>query len=227
MKYIDLKILADTPSLVQEIASMSKVLGYSGLAISGLDVAGHSNTSAINVFSRFDISLKRLSALKKEVIKLQSKHLVLAVPLGDVEIANWAAEEPFVDLLTLQPSDKERLRKTTARLAAKNDTALEVPIQSLLRTHGLNRSKILKTMTDAIKTAMQCEMRVILSSGANEPIHLRSPFAMAHIGMFLGLTRAMALESISDHPLAIIERNMRRLDENFIRPGLEIVGDES
>ena len=81
-------------------------------------------------------------------------------------------------------------------------------------------------MTDAIKTATQCEMKVILSSGASDPIHLRSPFAMIHIGMFLGLTRAMAIESISEHPMAIIKRNMRRLDENFIRPGLEIVGED-
>ncbi len=226
MKYIDLNILADTSSLVQDIVSMSEKLGYSGLAISRSEVSNHSKSSTVDLFSRFDIPNKRLASLKKEVPKLQSKHLVLAVPLGDVEIANWAAEESFVDLLTLQPSDNERLRKTTARLAAKNDTALEVPIHSLLCTQGLNRSKILRTMTDAIKTAMQCEMKVILSSGASDAIHLRSPFAMVHIGMFLGLTRAMAVDSIGYHPISIIKRNTRRLDDNFIRPGLEIVGED-
>ena len=152
MKYIDFNVLGDTPSLVQDIASMSEALGYSGLVISGLDVTNHSNTP-VNLFSRLDVPNRRLPALKKEVAKLHGKRLVLAVPLGDIEIANWAAEDPFVDILTLLPSDKERLRKTTARLAAKNDTALEVPIHSLLQTQGLNRSKVLRTMTDAIKTA--------------------------------------------------------------------------
>lgn len=226
MKYIDFNILGNTPPIVHDMASMSETLGYSGLVISGLGVTDHQDTSSVNLFSRRDILTKRLPVLKREVAKQQNKYLVLAIPLGDVEIANWAAEDPFIDLLTLLPSEKERLRKTTARLAAKNDTALEVPIHPLLRTQGLFRSKALRIMTDAIKTAMQCEMKVILSSGASAPIHLRSPYAMVHIGMFLGLSRARAIESISDHPLAIIKRNMRKLDTNFIRPGLEIIGED-
>ena len=225
MKYVDLNILADTPSAVQDLTSLGEAIGYSGLAIAGLDPTQYSTPSTIDLFPRFDAQAKRLSALKKELAKVQGKYLVHAVPLGGVETANWAAEEPLVDILTLLPSEKERLRKTTARLAAKNDTALEVPIQPLLYTHGLNRSRILKEMTDAIKIALQCDMRVVLTSGAGAPLQLRSPYAMTHIGMFLGLSQAKAVESISENPLAIIERNIRRFDDRFVRPGLEIVGE--
>ncbi|MFW9918052.1 MAG: RNase P subunit p30 family protein [Candidatus Thorarchaeota archaeon] len=226
MRSIDLNVIADSDSELQSLSSMGVELGYSGLAISGLNLKSNMASKDIEIFSRFDLKTNRLSVLKKEAARMRDKYLVLAIPLGAIEPANWAAEEQVVDLLTLLPSDSNKLRTTTARLAAKSGTVLEVPIHSLLLTQGLHRSRALKTMTDAIKIALQCEMHVILTSGASNPIHLRSPYAMVHIGMLLGLNRAQAIESISDHPLAVIERNMKRLDDNHILPGLEIVGDD-
>lgn len=223
MRYIDLNINADTPQAIQSLSSMGGALGYSGLAAKGQSY--HEAPVQIELFSRADLTAKRLAGLKKEVSRTRKRHLVLATPLGGVDTTNWAAEEGTIDLLTLPLTGNGRLRTSTARLAAGSNTALEIVIHPLLITKGLERSRVLKTMTDAIKIAVQGEMKVVLTSGALQPIHMRSPYAMIHIGMLLGLERLESIESISQTPHEIIERNIKRLDDNYILPGLEVVGD--
>jgi len=48
---------------------------------------------------------------------------------------------------------------------------------------------------------------------------------MYHIGLMLGLDESTASAAISGIPNGIIVMNLKRLDENYILPGLEIIGD--
>ncbi len=226
MKYLDLNVAADSQSTLQSLLSMSKDLGYSGFAVKGLDIEPLVKSSDFTTFSRFDLQSRRLVPLKKEVAKVRRKHMILALTLGGIDTANWAVEEGMIDLLTLNPSNNDRLRKTTAQLAAKSGTSLEVSINPLLTSKGLHRSRIIKTMSDAIRIATECGMKVILTSGASTPIHLRSPRAMLHIGMVLGLEQRHSTEAIYQNPKELVELNMKRLDDNYILPGLEIVGGD-
>src|SRR4030042_1254801 len=115
-----------------------------------------------------------------------------------------------VDLLTFDPSKEHRLRETTASLASSSATALEIQAAPLLQSSGLQRSKILKTCRETVATAVDAGMGVVLSSGAAHPMGLRSPVAMVHIGLLLGIERKLAESAIQELPAHLIERSMKR-----------------
>jgi RNase P/RNase MRP subunit p30 len=102
-------------------------------------------------------------------------------------------------------------------------TALELQIAPLLNSSGLHRSKILKAYREAVVTAVGAGMGLVLSSGATHPMGLRSPLAMMHIGMLLGIDRTLAEKAVHELPTCIIERNMKRLSPEYVGPGVEIV----
>ena len=149
--------------------------------------------------------------------------MIVSVPLKSIEITNWAAEDKRVDILTVDPTHENRLRDTTARLASISNTSLEIQIAPLLKSSGLNRSKILKLYRESVSTAMDAGMNVILTSGAIHPMELRSSVAMAHIGILLGMDRAYADNAVSNFPKSIIERNMKKLQPGFVSSGVEIL----
>ncbi len=225
MRYADLNIVLGPKSPVNRLVDMGTQLGYSVLGILGNYPISSDSSDTVTLCPRAEATSKRLSSLRKEVGRIRHKFLVVAFPLGGIETTNWAAEEGLVDLLTVNPRTNPKLRKTTARLAAGSGTALEIPILPLLRTTGLVRSKIIKTFSETIRTAKQSGMKVILSSGAFHPLQIRSPRALQHIGMLLGLERSEAKAAVSDIPIGIIEHNIRRMSDNYILPGVEIVGD--
>ncbi len=225
MNYTDLNVVADSETVLKRFIEMGTQLGYSGLGICG--DAGKNIPSAppLSLHPRIDLKPRRLPVLKKEARKARNHYMITAVGLGGIDSTNWAAEDSLIDLLTLIPSSNEKLRTTTANLAAKNGTALEIPIHHLLTTTGLVRSRIIKTMRDSIEIAVHADMKVVLTNGSKKPIHLRSPRAMYHIGLMLGLDESTASAAISGIPNGIIVMNLKRLDENYILPGLEIIGD--
>jgi RNase P/RNase MRP subunit p30 len=100
---------------------------------------------------------------------------------------------------------------------------LEIQIAPLLKSTGLDRSKILKSYREAVTTARNGGMDVVLTSGANRPLGLRSAVAMAHIGILLGMDRAYADSAVTGLPLSIVERNMRKLTPGFVSDGIEVI----
>ena len=142
--------------------------------------------------------------------------------MTDIDTANWAASDSKVDLLTLLPTNSE-LRNTTARLASKSGIALEVPITPLLGVAGLERSRILKNYSEAITTARKAGMNTILSSGSSEPIQMRSPWALSHIGALLGIDIQRAKNAILKYSGLIITENIKRLGDNHVSDGIDII----
>ena len=175
------------------------------------------------VYSRVILHGKSINSVRKQIDKIRRKTMIVSVPLKSIEVTNWAAEDKRVDLLTVDSTQENRLRDTTAHLASISNTILEIQIAPLLKSTGLNRSKILKIYRESITTAMDAGMDVVLTSGAIHPMGLRSSVAMAHIGILLGMNRAYADSAVSDFPKSIIERNMRKLQPSFVSSGVEII----
>ena len=125
--------------------------------------------------------------------------------------------------MTLDPLRNNQIRESTARLAASSGTCLEIQFTPLLTSIGLNRSKIIKSYREALKTATDAGMPVVLSSGAKHPLNMRSSMAMRHIGLLLGLESKLAESVVSRTPFEVLERNQRRLSTDFVGEGIEIV----
>ena len=221
---IDLGILASNVTELDSFSDMATKLGLSGFAIVGFlaePIKKLANT--MNMYNRMILHGKSINSVRKQIDKIRRKSLIVSVPLKSIEITNWAAEDTRVDLLTVIPTQENRLRDTTAHLASISNTMLEIQIAPLLNSTGLNRSKILKSYREAVSTARDGGMDIVLTSGANQPMGLRSSVAMAHIGVLLGMDRAYADSTTNSLPLSIIERNMKKLQPGFVSNRVEII----
>ncbi|MFX1604387.1 MAG: RNase P subunit p30 family protein [Promethearchaeota archaeon] len=225
---IDLGVCVSDPEELESFIQMAQQIGFTGFATH--NITGDSDQSLENGFSilkRVDVSGRGLKSIKKQVDIARKNVMIVAVKLTSVETANWAAEDHRVDLLTLDPSRECRFRDTTARLAAASNTALEIRFEPLLHLTGLNRSKVLKTYRESVRTAISSGTQVILSSGATHPLHMRSAMAMRHLGGLLGLEPEYAENVVNQVPLDIIERNRRRFSSDYVTEGVEIIRRES
>ena len=178
----------------------------------------------VTIVTRADLSLGKLSVLKNQINQVRKRAVIISAPIGTINTTNWAAEDDRVDLLTLtELSRGNGLRSTTAGLAAESGTALEIPIRPLLVNTGLARSKILKMYREASRTAYTAGMSVVISSGATEPILLRSPRALQYICHLLGMEEGLAKKAVLEHPDMIVTDNLHRLSSEFVAPGIEVI----
>jgi RNase P/RNase MRP subunit p30 len=223
MMAMDIGVKVTGKEEVDACGTMAKQFAYEGIAVldERIEPAARVNDD-FTIYRRIDLRGSGLRSLKNRIDMARGKALVVAAEIGTIDATNWAAEDTRIDLLTLSPSKDKRLRETTAHLAASSSTCLEVQIAPLLSSTGLIRSRILKSYREAIITAIDANMGVVLSSGATYPMGLRSTVAMIHIGMLLGLEKRTAEQAVNEQPARIIEKNMKRMRPEYIRTGVEI-----
>ncbi|MFW9887164.1 MAG: RNase P subunit p30 family protein [Candidatus Thorarchaeota archaeon] len=221
---IDLNV-SPTSKNLDSFVKMAAKLGLTGFTtFLERDEPFETLEGGMNLFTRTNLPENGFRAAKKAVKEARSSAAVIAVPLRGVDIANWAAEDDRVDLLTLdKPNNEYVLRESTAKLAAVSGTALEIPIRPLLQSSGLARSKVIKAFRENVQTAFRAKMQVIVSSGSKNMMSMRSPTAMRYVGLLLGLDWHSTKTAVHEGPQGIIDRNRRRLSPDFIAPGIEVV----
>lgn len=222
---VDLNVRVPTSDRLNSFIEMAGVLRLTGIATTlPRDAPFERLENGISLYTRVDVTKNSLGAVKAIVKEVRSKAAIVAVPIRGIELANWAAEDDRVDILTLdEPLNENNLRESTARLAATSDTALEVSISPLLTCSGLARSRIVKVFRENIQTARDAGMRIILSSGAKDVMDMRSSIAMRYVGLLLGFDRHSSRTAVDEVPLNIIMENMKRLSVDYVAPGVEIV----
>ena len=228
---IDMNVRVPNKEELDAFAQMSVKLGFTGFAspLSMSDPIGKLENE-VTLLARTDVNEKGIRAVSRAVEGVRSSSAVVSVPLGESRVVNWAAEDSRVDLLSIpEPLKGVSLRKSSAKLAAASDTALEVSIAPLLGVSGLTRSKVVKVFRETTQTALDAGMPIVLSSGSNSPIAMRSPRALCHVGLLLGLDWHGAEKAVYENPDRILERNKKRLNPDYVGPGVEIVerGDPS
>ncbi len=221
---IDIGVCVPESESLDAFVQMAQEIGFTGLATHNLKGEPDQNIERnFSILRRNDVFGRGLKSIRRQVASVRKHSMIVAVRLTSVEIANWAAEDQKVDVLTIDPFREHKLRATTASLAATSGTALEIRFEPLLQLVGLTRSKVIKIYQESIRTATDAGMQVILSSGATHPLHMRSPVAMQHIGELLGMNPKYVKIAIEVAPLAIIERSRRRFSSEYVAEGIEIV----
>ncbi len=222
---IDMNVRIPESDALGAFVEMAAKLGFAGFA-SPLSMSDpiEKLENGMSLLSRIDVNEKGIRAVTRAVERARSNYAVVSVPLGESRVANWAAKDSRVDLLSIPEMLRGvGLRKSTARLAALSDTALEVSIAPLLGVSGLTRSKVVKVLRETTHTALDAGMPIVLSSGAGTPITMRSPRALCHVGLLLGLDWHGSEKAVYENPNRILERNKKRLSPDFLEPGVEIV----
>ena len=225
MTAIDLNVRIPNLDRLGSFIDMAFELGYSGIATPLVQKSSLQPTDIdVKVFSRHNLSGKTLSSVKKQVSSVRKQSLIVTVPLQSSTIVNWAAGDQRIDLFTLEQSSNSRiLRKNAARRAASAGSALEISIAPLLETSGLDRSRLIKVFRETVRIAIAGGMKVVISSGSNEPIRLRAPSALQHIGLLLGLNVHQAKEAVFSTPEQILRQNEAKMSPDILSPGIEIV----
>jgi len=224
----DLNINVKSEDELDSFIEMAKRLGFHGFAVQGvISNPIQRRDDGFVLLQRYDLHRKNKMAMRNQIKKIRYNVVLVSSPLLDISLANWAAEENRIDLLTLvEPYTEYKLRKTTAKLAASADTALEIPIRPLLVTNGMARARILKAFRESVATASSAGMPIVLSSHADIPLAMRSPRAMQYIGYLLGMDMLDAKRSVRDIPSSIISKNKEKLDRKYIVEGIEILEGE-
>ncbi|MHA2377927.1 MAG: RNase P subunit p30 family protein [Candidatus Thorarchaeota archaeon] len=222
---IDMNVRVPKTESLDAFAQMAIRLGFTGIAspLSRSDPI-ESMGNGLALLTRTDVNERGIRAVTRAVEKARFHSAVVSVPLGETRATNWAAEDSRVDLLSVvEPLKGASLRKSTAKLAAASDTALEVSIAPLLGVSGLTRSKVVKGLRETTQTALDAGMPIVLSSGSINPITMRSPRALCYVGLLLGLDWHGSERAVYENPERIFERNKKRLGRNYVKPGVEIV----
>jgi len=218
---------ARVPSLekLDTFVDMACKIGLTGFAVSlplGSPITRTDN--GVVILTRIDLEGKNLDVLRKQIGRVRKQSTIVSVPMQDTEIANWAAADRRVDLLTLsEPTKDHVIKESTASLAAETGVALEIPIAPLLTSSGLDRSKMLRVYRESVTTATHAGMRVVLSSGAIEPILMRAPSAMWFVGTLFGMDRRHSREAVYSVPDQIVAASEHKMRTESVSPGVEIV----
>lgn len=228
MEAADLNVRAKNRQHLDEFLKMAKEYHFQAIATPTSLKKPVIEEKGFKLCRRIEVKADKLGTLKSRVGQWRRKAVIIAVRIGDVNAINWAANDHRVDLLTTygHPWQKD-LRYSTAKLAASTDTALEVNIVYLLQVSGLKRSRVLKSLRESIRTACRAGMRVVLSSGADSPLRMRSPTALEYIGSLLNINYTTTEKAIRNYPMEIVKRNVAKLGENFIAPGIELIESDS
>jgi len=227
-------VYSEGESNIEQLASTAKELGYSGICI----VEFYKNEKEIeNIYEKItsaqeEFGMEILLGLEarsvKELMFLKNKRKmfdILLVRGGDIRLNRIACETAEVDILTHPEFSRmdSGFNHVLARLAARNNVAIEINYRQVLLNSKQTRSRIMENIRNNIKLAKKFKAPIIICSGATSHFELRDPKVLISIGYQLGLDLKEAKEGLSKIPQKIISQTKERRNERWIMPGVKIV----
>ncbi|MEM1586068.1 MAG: RNase P subunit p30 family protein [Candidatus Bathyarchaeia archaeon] len=179
----------------------------------------------VDLVTRIDLSPKNARDLLKLLGKVRWKFEIVSVECMTRDIALQAAKDRRVDLLFFAPEDSRKhfFGISEAKLASEKNAALEINMSPILYLSGPSRINLLRVLRREVLIAMKYGVPIIISSGASNPYMLRRPEDYAFLVHLIDLDLNSAKEALSKNPKAIVERNRRKLSENYVCPGVHII----
>jgi len=181
--------------------------------------------AGLDFISRIDLKPANTTELLKSLRLLRREVEIISVKCGSKSVARQAAKDHRVDILSFSPLDmrKRFFDSAEAELASKALASLEFDLAPLLYLRGYRRIRLLSKIREEALIAKKYDVPIVLSSGANNVSLLRKPEDYAALSYLFGLDLNDAKKALSENPLKIIERNRRKLNPNFVAPGVYII----
>lgn len=237
MGYYDLHVhsaFSEGESSIEQLADMAMQLGYKGVCFSEYfegkerlkklkkEIAKAASNVGIDVSLGFEArTLRELAKLKNQ----RKLFDVLLVHGGDLRINRAACETKEVDILT-HPSYGRYdcgLNHILAKLATKNNVAIELNFREILISTKKTRNVALANMREIVKLGKKYKVPVIICSGSISHWTLRDPLVLRSMGMQLGLTLKEAKEAVTKVPEAILARSKKKRGKDWIENGVKVV----
>ena len=227
-KFLDLHVHPNQ-KLVQE----AERLGFAGISLS-YDFDTYSKdlshefeeikqNSNILIKKCLELSCKNPEELRKKVQKSRKKGDIIMVRGGDLRINRAVCEDRNVDILS-HPYLNRRdsgLNHVLARKASENDVAIEINLNTFLKTNLRYRHRVISQFRHVVALKRKYKFELIITSGARSGFELRNPMDIFALANCFGMTPKESFEALSTTPQQIIERNDQR--ENFVVDGVKTV----
>ena len=206
----------------------AKRLGYNGIALiqSSRDYNKPDDINSQDDFSIWggvEIYAKNPDDLRKKVQKFRERSDVLIVNGGDLKINRAACEDPRVDILA-HPYKNRRdsgINHVLAKKASENNVAIELNINSIIKTRLSLRAKILSQFRQIIKLQRKFKFPLIITSNAYSEYDLRTPEDIIAFAGCLEMTHDEIISSLSKNPADIIKRS--KIRKNVIVQGARTI----
>lgn len=181
--------------------------------LQGLDVA--QRIGGITVVSGVEVTSKDPRGLKGRISSLRDRYTFLAVHATSEPVLREALDDPRVDLVV---SSGFRLTVPEARSAKRNQVALAIDLQPMIRLRGMSRSRWLEVQRYNVRVARKFGIRIMITASPRSHLDLRAPRDMMAMAQILGINREEAIEALR-LPGAVIDMNQRR----WASPGVEVL----
>jgi ribonuclease P/MRP protein subunit RPP1 len=160
------------------------------------------------------------------LINIRRDYDLLLVRGTDLNLNRKAVETKEVDILTHPEYNRKDsgLNHVMAKLAAKNQVAIEINFREILLSSKNTRSHIMRHIRENVKLCKKYKTSIIISSGAVSHWQLKDPKVLMSMGCLLGLELNEAKDALSKTPENMIKMIKERRDRRWIRPGVKVVG---
>ena len=238
MYFYDLHLhseFSEGKSSVEDFAKRAKILGFSGVCFATYykdrnrvdrlkkRAVEASKKTGVDIF--IGLEATTLEELKK-LVNIRRDYDILLVRGTNLNLNRKAVQTKEVDILT-HPEYNRRdsgLNHTMAKLAAKNQVAVEINFREILLSSKNTRSHIMHHIQNNVKLCKKYRTPIIISSGAVSHWQLKDPRVLISMGRLLGLELNEAKKALSEIPQNIIRMVKERRDSKWIRPGVRVIG---
>ena len=223
----------DVPT-TQRFIEKAAQLGYSQVSIAfsnqmdDLQVSTLKNIAKqakLDFVVRADFKPRNQEDLMRFLRKFRRKVEIICIICDNKELARSAAKDHRVDLINFPSLDyhKRFFDRAEAELASCSNAALEIDIKPILILEGPPRVRLLSSLRREAKLANEFHIPIVISSGVDQQHLMRMPRDLSSIAYLFGLSETEALDAVSINPNNIIACNRKKLNQNFIAPGITIV----
>jgi len=180
--------------------------------------------AGLDVASRVDISATSRNELLKELRALREDFEIVATESRLNEALSIAQRDSRVDIIYLDAALSSR--DLPLNRASSSSAHLEINMSTLTETQRLPEQVQIARIRKEIAKAKRNRFRVVLSSGADNPMYLRAPRDIAAVGMLLGLDKDEAVRAISSIPISLVNKNRVKLGSRYAGENVRIIGIE-
>jgi len=220
-EFIDLNLKATGKNLEEMLEKAGK-LGFTKV---GVEIKGVA--SDLDIVSRVNLTPRNTNELSRDLKKYRKRFEIISVQCNNIKVARQAAKDHRVDIISFPAyrNGKRRvwLDRQEANLASGSNVVYELLFSDLLGKSGVSASKVIYNWSMELSNARKHDIPVIVSSGACSVLEMREPRALASMMVLLDVDEDEALDMVSVTPLKLVERNRRKLDDDFISPGVRVV----
>jgi RNase P/RNase MRP subunit p30 len=227
--FADLHVILPGPGPgLSKIAERASLLGYGLIGLTLKDRPGDPGSlrrvfsdRGVDVAFRIDLSPRS----RQELLSLLRRHRdgfeVVSVNCTSRGIWDVASRDKRVDLIFF---GKGAIGPRIG-LPRGASAALEVNIRELIVPDGgRDRAYALGKVKRDLEVAFRNGMRVVASSGTDDPELMRAPREVASLLKWFGMEPGDALASVSETPISLVQSNRMKLRGEGVCDGLRIVG---